>query len=136
MNNNGQAGIQGNNGQTGVQGNNGQAGVQGNNGQAGVQGNNVQAGVQGSTPALIQEAPDIKPNGKYDTPLMVYVPGGANQPNGRVIYKALEDHAIRTHHTDSKGRAATRQFDDRVFEHDANRFISDFFRHKHPNRSE
>ena len=38
------------------------------------------AAVPGSSPALIIGSPDIKPNGKYDTPPMVYIPGGNNQP--------------------------------------------------------
>jgi hypothetical protein len=65
------------------------------------------AATPGSTSALIRGAPDIKPDGKYDTPPMVYTPGGNNQPYGRILAKALEDHAIRKNHTDMYGNAST-----------------------------
>lgn len=97
--------------------------------------NNGPAGVPGNTSALIQGAPDIKPNGKYDTPPMVYVPGGNNQPYGRILSKALENEAIRTHHTDTKGNASTMAYNPTKLEDDAKRFISDFFADKFPNRS-
>lgn len=96
--------------------------------------NNGQVGVQGNTPALIKGSPDIKPNGRYDTPPMVYVPGGNNQPYGRILSKALEDCAIRSHHIDNKGNASTMQLLNGTFEADADRFISDFFSDRYPNR--
>lgn len=67
-------------------------------------------GVPGDTPALIQGAPWIKPNGRYDTPPMVYLQGGNNQPYGMLLSKALEYSAFWTHHTDSKGNASTRHY--------------------------
>nr|YP_010365187.1 hypothetical protein M1I11_mgp068 [Exserohilum turcicum]UOU81413.1 hypothetical protein [Exserohilum turcicum] len=93
------------------------------------------AAVPGSSPALIIGSPDIKPNGKYDTPPMVYIPGGKNQPYGWLLSKALEDHALREHHTDSKGNSATLQWQTHIFDEDANKFLEDFFRHKHHNRT-
>jgi len=104
-------------------------GAQGN--QGGAQGNQG-----GNTPALIQGSPDIKPNGKYNTPNMQYTPGGNNQPYGRIMSKALEDHAIRNHHIDNKGNAATVQWNSNVFENDAARFYNDFMRDKFPNRTQ
>jgi len=86
-----------------------QGGVQG--GQQGGQQVNQGGGQQtGGTPALIEGSPDIKPNGKYNTPPnMRYIPGGNNQPAGRILSKALEDYAIRNHHIDNNGNAATIQ---------------------------
>ena len=63
------------------------------------------------------------------------LPGGNNQPYGRIMSKALEDWAIRTHHIDNKGNAATVQWNSNVFENDAARFYNDFMRDKFPNRT-
>ena len=93
--------------------------------------NNIQPGVPGNTPAIVEGAPDIKPNGKYDTPFMIYIPGGNNQPEARILAKALEDDVIR-----SKGRPVTVALSTYIFEDDANIFIRDFFDHKYPNRAE
>jgi len=95
---------------------------------------NELAATPGSSPALILGAPDIKPDGKYDTPPMVYTPGGNNQPYGRILAKALEDHAIRKNHTDSNGNASTLQWQTYIFDDDANKFLEDFFKDKYPNR--
>jgi hypothetical protein len=61
-------------------------GAQGNQG-GGAQGNPH----GGYNPALIEGSPDIKGNGKYNTPNMQYIPGGNNQPYGRIMSKAMED---------------------------------------------
>ena len=42
-------------------------------------------------PALVEGAPDIKPNGRYDTGAMLYNPAGGNQPHGSTIAACLED---------------------------------------------
>jgi len=98
--------------------------------------NNNSQGVGGNTSALIHGSPDIKPNGKYNTPPMVYVPGGPNGLNGKLLAKALEDYAIRENHTGVNDKAGTIQLNPRLFENDANQFIDSFFNHHYPNRTD
>jgi hypothetical protein len=94
------------------------------------------AAAPGSRSPLIQGAPNIRPDGKYDTPPMAYVPGGNNQPFGRILSKAMEDIAFTRGHLDSKNNAGHIQLLNHLFDDDANRFVADFFRDKYPGRKE
>jgi len=67
---------------------------------------------------------------------MLYIPGGNNRDNGRLLSKALEDYLVINHYLGRNGNAASIQLDSSVFEHDANRFISDFMRDKFPARKQ
>ena len=112
-------------------------GNQGGN-QTGAQGGN-QAGIidnyQGGyiEPALIEGYPGLKSTGIYNTPpIMPYNPNGNNQPSGRIISKAMEDHCVRFNPISVHGQETTNWVPS-LFEADAVRFFQDFMQHKHPN---
>lgn len=66
---------------------------------------------------------------------MQYITGGNNQPEGRILSKAMEDHATIHYHIGNNGNAATIQWNISVFENFTNRFYIDFMRDRYPNRN-